>query len=507
MNAQNIPLNVNSSQLSGQSINETVRERNNVMSACNIKRRYIFDNSGSLRQQKNSSMLLEQKPRIPNNNQSGVNPQNFEDFDDSQALFSSTVRRGPQNLTNLSKVGSAESNGLLSVSKNRFTLKDSRFQQLQEANKFRSVLKREVVSLTRELEEVDEFKFVLAQKPENSNFHEKRIDLLKAQIKIQQKYIQRITGLLKQTKKQNQELMDILDFLKRQFLATHPLPGRTESQIPEGPETQKAFFENLDRKASLEKLETQLKRQEAREEFFVEFNLAFAKLKKISEVHLNAEQLSESKEKGGELSLRLRDPVRDFLEKYRSYFDFRSIFERFPTKERDTFNNWVTVLQAQVRESALFYKKVRAFRVFQSNKFYFRETLDDLRYLNLPVALSESKTEDRLANAHKYQSFTLDYQQIVDAEQKLGTLFEKILDYTQRFAPGTQGYLNLESNEVLTSLRESMECLLQLGIMINENEQDPSQYLITFVTQLDRLQQSSSENPHLSRSQTQVQPP
>ena len=74
---------------------------------------------------------------------------------------------------------------------------NSRLKEINTLQKENEILKKKLLFKTTELEEVDEFRFSMKELEFSTNFNEKRVNSLKAQILKQQKYITKLEKTLK----------------------------------------------------------------------------------------------------------------------------------------------------------------------------------------------------------------------------------------------------------------------------------------------------------------------
>ena len=105
------------------------------------------------------------------------------------------------------------------------------------------VLNKELHDMSKELHEMDEFKMVLENNHySQENFNEKRVDMLKAQISKQQRYIQKLTSLLQTTRQSHKELQTVCQFLTqllfKQENETHKLRHNQQSPQQQPPQQQ-----------------------------------------------------------------------------------------------------------------------------------------------------------------------------------------------------------------------------------------------------------------------------
>ncbi|KAM3136821.1 hypothetical protein pb186bvf_011080 [Paramecium bursaria] len=428
--------------------------------------------------------------------------------------------------------------------KNMFTSTDTRHKQIKILESKNKKLSQQLVDLQYDIKEIDEFKLAMTidRQPVKSNrqlifetmdakkgkleaidsgnndFHQRRVDILKAQIQKQQRYIKRITTILQTTRYFYADLKEYLKYFSQvirqsnqpvfqveehDIIFNHPavikenLEQQLDQQIKKVasatkiPDFEDSFdkqhnrnitrdkehLELVDKKQqhiSLKNLLNQFRSNEDRENFISTFSMAYQKILETERPNIDFKNLFQViKAPNGQQKLKYRHPIRLFLKQYGHIFPVRSIYNSFPVKDRERFEHLLINLDGMSAQIQRDISKIDTFWLFKSNPYYFNDYKGGIA---LPIHMMEEQQlyEQFLSEPEKFRTINLDHQSISNLEKDLLQLLDQLLQLQnnyQKECSGLQFMQNHTLNNLSTQIRQTLESLVCLSSMIGNNNQ------------------------------------
>ena len=367
--------------------------------------------------------------------------------------------------------------------KSKFLSIDSKFQEIQELKKKNFCLKRKMLSLENELNGSDEFVHCSFRKTNENNlenFNEKRIAILKGQIAKQKKCIKNLHKSMRLIKKFYRDMTSILLLFKNLDIKYADMLKNSDKLIwkrtKNNIRNDLSILKDLDEKQKSESLQQIFhgsKNAEVLEKFMNNFNEAYEKvkgferkneeLKKIFDI-TDAEITKEYKEKVKKIKYNYL--LREFIQKYSKYLPIKTFFDILEPKDKDSIDCQITKLIKLMSRIEEVFQQISSFEKLKKNSFYSKLSIPE-RFKENIVSFEKFMNENQ-----KKINMMLDSKEIFETESSLSFLLRDLsnlqIDFSLKKNPiSLEQVMNLQK-----SLRKNIEKLLELGIVLNDDE-DP----------------------------------
>lgn len=366
---------------------------------------------------------------------------------------------------------------------------NSRLKEINTLQKENEILKKKLLFKTTELEEVDEFRFSMKELEFSTNFNEKRVNSLKAQILKQQKYITKLEKTLK--------LMKIFFNDSKSFLN---LFIEISSKYQERPKnrtkdkTSLSLDENLQKmdaetfRETLDKLIRTNKNPDLFKEFIENFNKSFKLIlkyersnkefeglfKKTENKIIDKNEKKPSENNNWRNNLSYQSPIENFVEKYKSFFNIKTFFNILEPKETEKISvNFENLLVLMKKVENLF-KTLDTFDNFKNNEFFFNTHDDSFK---LSQENCENFTDFLISNSQT-NFIALNYSKIMEVESNLSLLLNDLVHFEYEFIYKKE---EISLNKIVSlqeRLRKNVKKLIELGVRLSETEDANLLYLL-----------------------------
>lgn len=364
---------------------------------------------------------------------------------------------------------------------------NSRLKEINSLQKENEILKKKLLFQTNALEEVDEFRYSMKELEFSTNFNEKRVNSLKAQILKQQNYITKLEKTFKLMRIFFNDSKSFLNlFIEISSKYQEKLKSRTKDK------TVLSLDENLQKmdaetfKEALDKLIRTNKNPDLFKEFIENFNKSFKLILKYERSNKEFEGLfrktelksAEKNEKNPldnkRNNLIYQNPIESFVEKYKSCFNIKTFFNILEPKETEKISvNFENLLVLMKKVEDLF-KKLDTFDNFKNNEFYFNTNDDSFK-------LSHENYEnftDFLISISKTNFIGLNYSKIMEVESDLSLLLNDLVHFEYDFIYKKN---EISLNKIVSlqeRLRKNVKKLIELGVRLSETEDANLLYLL-----------------------------
>lgn len=364
-----------------------------------------------------------------------------------------------------------------SISRSPYLKVDSKFNEILELQKRVKELEKQNEELRLEYKAIDEFKLAMARKTKLQDFHEKRIDLLKAQVSRQKRYIDLLHNSFKQTKTFHKDLMSVLDYLTeldKKYMRGNILLGELEKEESENqksvqPTTKPSTADvyNILYGVFQEKNNT-----EEFEKFILNFNEAYDKIKHVQQTNeevasmytvtmqlLKSEDLLENKiNPEYQKKIKYTYLLKRFIEKYKRLFPSFMTWSDYNMKEKQSFTGFLQKLEKMSFKIKDVFHKISAFDLLRHNNFCYNDEIPDLLIENTV------EFEQYFNVSNKGKRLWLNAKEITALEKSLSLLLSQLMRF-QRSLFLEKGKITVQQVfELEEQIRLNVEKLLCLGI-------------------------------------------
>ncbi|CAD8101387.1 unnamed protein product [Paramecium primaurelia] len=440
-------------------------------------------------------------------------------------------------------------------SKNIFTINDSRYKHIKNLEKKNKQLTNKLVDLQTDLEQIDEFKIAISLdrppmksaralffstndvkkgklqlEPQelNDDFHQRRIEIMKAQLLKQQRYIKRLTTILQTTRKFYEDLREYMQYFssvlrqsaqgndyyivdqKETIVSQQMIQSPTNKEVINQNEELKQQKNQIQKKVqftlddsfdkqqaqskiqritkdkefmevaekqqqyiSLKNLLQQFKSNEDRENFISTFTLAYQKIIDFERGNQDYRNLLEVQQQGKNRKVFYKHPMRSLIQRYGHFFPVKSIYTAFPMKDRERLDHFLISLEGMSSQIQRDLQKVDAFWLFKSNPFFFKSN-DYRQSIELPVQILEEPQlfDEFLAEPEKHRVINLDQMMLSNLEKDLLQLMDNLMEIQKKFQNECNQLSFLQKpqiSKISDQLRKSLESLVCLSSMIGNN--------------------------------------
>ncbi|CAK68133.1 unnamed protein product (macronuclear) [Paramecium tetraurelia] len=440
-------------------------------------------------------------------------------------------------------------------SKNIFTINDSRYKHIKNLEKKNKQLTNKLVDLQTDLAQIDEFKIAISLdrppmknsralffstndvkkgklqiEPQeiNDDFHQRRIEIMKAQLLKQQRYIKRLTTILQTTRKFYEDLREYMQYFSsvlrqsaqgNDYYIVEQKETITSQQVIQSPTNKEVANQNEELKQqknqiqkkvqftlddsfdrqqaqskiqritkdkefievaekqqqyiSLKNLLQQFKSNEDRENFISTFTLAYQKIIDFERGNQDYRNLLEVQQQGKNRKVFYKHPMRSLIQRYGQFFPVKSIYTAFPMKDRERLDHFLISLEGMSSQIQRDLQKVDAFWLFKSNPFFFKSN-DYRQSIELPVQILEEPQlfDEFLAEPEKHRVINLDQTMLSNLEKDLLQLMDSLMEMQKKFQSECNDLQFLQKPQITRisdQLRKSLESLVCLSSMIGNN--------------------------------------
>lgn len=371
----------------------------------------------------------------------------------------------------------------------------SRFQEINSLQNENKYLKTKLDCSQSQLKEVDEFKIAINSFKSPENFNEKRINCLKGQLLKQQKYIKHLEKTIKLMKLFHEDSKSFLslfidissenqDKIKTKFKFKPPI-SIDESLI-------KLDSDSL--KESLDKLMRNFKHPDLLKEFMENFNVGFNKMITLERDNEEFKAIFKtSKEKSDKTirKLEYQNPITAFVDKYRSFFKIKTIFDVIEPKEKERISTNFEHLLVLNRKLEGVFKKINSIDIFKNNDFYVNPKTEDF-------ASQENRDQfiDFLAHNSQTHFIGMNYDEIMSLETGLANLLNDLIYFEYDFIYQKEEITLRKINNVQQKLRKGIERLIELGVRLSDTDDANLLYVLEKKVQNEReiMQKSKEKN-------------
>lgn len=358
--------------------------------------------------------------------------------------------------------------------RNRFTSTDSKLDEIQVLRRQNLELARKNVLLKKEIKQLDEFRTAMLKDVSIENFQEKRVDLLKAQVARQRKYINDLTKTIKFNRIFYKEIRSILEFLvslEEKYIKNGEKINFAGLNRPETNENKQVIL------AILNDVTRTHRTTEEFEAFITNFNTVYRNLRDAKKDDVDFEKAFKFQQQQIYSSRQHVEPVANpclesptkikytrlldnFMNKYNRLFPFYSVFDEFEYQDKAQFSNFVnSLLRSSARINEMF-ERLNKYDLNMHNPSIFNE--------NIPKIVRNNTVQfDEFMNSkNKIKRTYLDGEYIRNLEGSLAFLLEKLIGFhnvlhTDKENISSESIMNLSG-----SLRKCIEQLLCAGLSV-----------------------------------------
>lgn len=364
--------------------------------------------------------------------------------------------------------------------KYNFSNSDSKFEEIVGLRRMNVDLQLKNIQLKKDVAYLDEFKMALDKPVNVERFHEKRIDILKAQVSKQKRYIDYLTKALKLTKTFYKDQTSVLNYLI-------DLEKKAQ-QSKGGAKDQNAVVNMVEanQKRAMQGVIALNENPEEFQKFMRNFNEAYEKVraarekeeevKKLFSVTIQAlkakDMISHRINPQLQKKIRYNSLLYSFIEKYKMYFPVYTLFDEYEFLEKRVFGDF---LQSLVKQS----EKIE--EVFSKIKYY-----DTLRHNPYPASrevinyIKEHGAEfDEYFNrGNKGKRLILDGEKINEVEKSLSDLLNSLINF-QKLMMLDKNKITVEYIiEMQKKLTANIEKLLTLGVATDLTQMRGAEILV-----------------------------
>lgn len=367
-----------------------------------------------------------------------------------------------------SKVISPESNNNNDIYSNNSRLRE--INALIEENK---ILKRELALRKKELAEVDEFKMMMRNCDATKNCNEKRVQCLKGQLHKQQKYIKKLEKTFKLMKIFHDDSRNLITlFIDISSKYQDKFRARQKPKFSKSNEETLQRLDSDSFKDSVEKMMKNFKNPDSFKEFIDQFNSAYKLIlnyersnEEFNRVFRQTKNNNETNRLDFTPILEYQNPITTFVERYKRYFNIKTVFDVIVPNEKDIFtNNFENLLSLNSKIEMMFHK-LNTIDIFKNNDFYISNK-------SAPF-ISEKNHEnfvDFLVKNTQTHFLGMNYQEIMDLESRLANLLNDIIVFEYDFIY-QKDEINLNKvNNIKEKLRSNIDKLIELGVRLSDTE-------------------------------------
>lgn len=364
--------------------------------------------------------------------------------------------------------------------KYQFSSTDSKFSEIQTLRLQNMQLAQRNAILKREVKHLDEFKLALMKEVATENFQQKRIDLLKAQISSQRRYINTITSFLKLSREFFCDMKNVLNFLVEAY-EKRTKSGQTSTL------DQMLDPEIAENKHAVETVLKQIVKSHKGFEdfkfFLSNFNTLFTNLKLLRQDDIDFHQVFEvmrdvrnqsgdqEPEDIGNLNsssqkkVRYKQVITEFLKKYGDLFQLNSVFHNFEYQDQASFSGFLKALIKSASRVDEILSKLSRFDIGGTNPIVSKANLPKIIRENVVAFSNYLNLENKLNRT------ILDKDYIDKLESMLSDLLSQVISLHRVLSTEKDSLLAFDVIKLQDSLRVTIEQLICAGIATDANPQ------------------------------------
>lgn len=358
--------------------------------------------------------------------------------------------------------------------KYQFNKSDSKFDEITGLRKKNTDLQLKNALLKKDIAHLDEFRLALDKHVEIDNFHEKRVDVLKAQVTKQKRYIDYLTKALKITKLFYKDQMAILNYLidiDKKIHSDRVVQTKTQTSVEDTARVEagqaKAINDIVQYNSTSEEFQ----------KFLRNFNDAYDKVRASREKEEETKrmfnvtlQILKAKDMlSHRITPALRKKVRynvllhAFIEKYKNFFPIFTIFDDFDFVDKKNFSDFLKCLVKQSEKIEEVFNKIKFFDILKHNPFPANK--DVARHLTDNVAAFDEYFNKK----NQAKRILLNSEKIFDTEKSLSKLLGSLLLFQNQILVDKSKVSVELVVELQNQVNENIEKLLSLGIATDVN--------------------------------------
>lgn len=378
--------------------------------------------------------------------------------------------------------------GKSSKERYRYVSMDSKFDEILELKREITELKRENQLLKEELATVDEFKVALAKKVKLDNFNEKRIDLLKAQISRQKRYIDHLNKANKISKKLFKDVLGVLKYLaevEEKYMKSGKITMEQVKQQANA-NTVTALANNAALGSALEYIKKQGEGSEHMQRFIENFNDAYDKIKKVQEhdkeiskmFTVTIKALKQENMLENRINPNTRKKIRynylmtSFIQKYKKIFPIFTEFDNYEFHaDKQSFSQFLRGLESTAEKVQSLFNKVSQFDTTRHNRFHLSQKTPEI------LAQNAAEFHHYFHSESHGKRLWLNGEEILKLEKSLSLTLSRLISFHKSILVEKDKITTDFVFEIEELLRDNIEKLMCIGIA-TDIEQTPAKKIV-----------------------------
>ena len=358
-------------------------------------------------------------------------------------------------------------------SKYRFVSGDSKFEEITKLKQQIAELKAENQQLKEEMATIDEFRLAMAKKVKLEAFNEKRIDLLKAQISKQKRYINTLCKANKVSKKFFKDMLGVLNYLlelEETCLKGNKMSAGANSHVQD--QLNARIMQEKARESALESFK-QMGGPEHMQRFIENFNDAYEKVRRVYEsteevkrmftVTLQAlkqENMLESRVNPDIMKkIKYNYLLTKFVQNYKHLFPIYTSFDYYQLQGKVNFASFIQNLTNMAKKVESLFNKVSHFDMTKHNRFHASEKTPEILEKNA------AEFHHYFEMANKGKRIWLNGEELFKLEKSLSNTLNKLIKFHRTILVDKNKVTTDFIFEIEELLRENVEKLLCLGVV------------------------------------------